>query len=444
MIFEFFIESFLTLPLLYAIMTTIIEFRFGKIRCFSVICLAICATLIMDGLMYMNGINTTDIYSFAWITTCVPSFLSLLYLSKYRGGSFLYAYLTECVVASITTTVSRIISYVFRWQFGFIPVMLHIALLAMIFILCWQMFRDKYFEAVRAQGKRWILYCLMPILCLIIWVMYTNSSTRLIDIRNKVDLPYSGYIYPLDIPVLIVLLTIVFYVVFLIMIIITSTHQADMKRLEIAALDFQSMALQVRLSVMEEKDESLRILRHDMRHHLYTLSGLLENEDYSEAQKYLGQLDDNLVQTKQGRFCSNVVINAIFSYYASKTQKEGIRFSQEVQIPENLPVNVMDIGTVISNALENAMNACMNQTAESGRFINIKFIQHKKQFVLNISNSFEGTIIFDSNGRPVSRSENHGIGSQSIYAFARKYDSNTDYSAKDGVFSFRIMFTETV
>jgi hypothetical protein len=444
MMFWFFIESILTLPLLYAIMATIIEFRFGKMRCFTVISLAICANLIMDGLMYMHGIGTTDLYSFAWITTCVPSFLSLLYLAKYRDGRFIFAYLTECVGASIVTAISHILSNLFSSQFDFLSVLLHITLLAVVFIVCRRMFREKLFEAASAQGKRWILYCIMPVLCLIIWTMYISSSTHLIDIKNKVNLPYAGYVYPQDIPVIIILLVVVFYMVFLILIVITSTHQADMKRLEIAALDLQSKALQERVSVIEEKDESLRILRHDMRHHLCTLSSLLENKDYNEAQEYLRQLNDNLEHTKQGNFCSNAAINAIFSYYASKAQIEGIRFLPKIQIPEYLPVDVMDIGAVISNALENAMNACMAQTAEAERFIDIKFIRHKKQFVLDISNSFDGIVKFDSSGRPASRRENHGIGSQSIYAFARKYNSNTDYSTKDGVFSLRIMFAEAV
>jgi len=439
-----FIESILTLPLLYAIMSTMIEFRFGKIRCTSVIAFAICTTLVMDGWLYLHGIGPADLYSYAWITTCVPSLLSLFHLAKYRDGSFIFFYLTECVVASITTSIAHILSYLLPWQYDFVPALFHIVLLAVVLLTCRCMFREKLFAAARTQGKRWILYCFLPILCLVIWAMYTGLSTHFIDIGNKVNLPYAGYTYPKDIPVLIVLMSFVFYMVFLILIIITSTHQTDTEHREKAALDFQSEALQERLSAREEKDESLGILRHDMRHHLCTLSGLLENKDYDEAQKYLTQLDCNLTKTKQVSFCSNSVLNAIFSVYTAKTQKEGIPFLLEVQIPENLPVDVMDIGAVISNALENALNACMKQAADAERFINVKFIQYKKQFVLDISNSFDGAVQFDSSGRPVSRMENHGIGSQSIYAFTRKYDSITDYCTENGAFSIRIMFTEAV
>lgn len=61
---------------------------------------------------------------------------------------------------------------------------------------------------------------------------------------------------------------------------------------------------------------------------------------------------------------------------------------------------------------------------------------HCQVFCADISNSLSRTVKFDTNQR-----ENHGIASQSIYAFARKHNVITDYSAQNGVFSIRIMFT---
>ena len=434
-------ESILTLPLLYAIIGTVVEFRFGKLRCRLIIGLAVCATICMD---YWFYINTGDLYSHAWISTCVPSFLSLFYLAKYRDGSFFFAYLTECVLASVATSLSYLFSYLLPWQYPLIPVLIHAALLAAMLVVCRCLFFNKVFEAERAQGKRWILYCVMPVLCLVIWALYTGSSARLLDTEHKVNIPYAGYMYPQNIPALFVLLTVIVYMLFLIFMIMRHTHLAELERQEKTALDLQSRALEKRIAEMEEKDENLRILRHDMRHHLSTLSGLMGSREYSQAQEYLRQLDRNLAQVKQESYCSNAVINAVLSSYAVKCKKEDIRFLVQVEISGDLPVDHLDIGAVISNALENALNACRKQSAEAERFINFQCIQHKKQFVLDISNSFSGTVEFDSGGRPVSPQENHGIGSQSIYAFARKYNATTDYSANNSIFSVRIMFTEAV
>lgn len=245
------------------------------------------------------------------------------------------------------------------WQSEAIPFLVHTAMLAGIFFVCRRFFRSRFFEAARYQGKRWLLYCTLPFICIAAWVMYNCSPTRLIDIGNKIYLPYAGYIYPNDIPLFIALLVMVFYTVSLILIIITTTYQAGKDREEKTALNFQSRALKERLFSLEEKDESLRILRHDMRHHFSTLSGLLDHQELSGAREYICQLGHNLMQVKQESFCTNAVINAIISYYAAIAKREEIRFSVQVQISDHLPMDDMDIGAVLSNALENAHNACM-------------------------------------------------------------------------------------
>lgn len=438
----YFIGSLLTLPLLYAIMATLVEFRFGRMRCFIVITLAICATVIMDFWQYMHGVSIVDLHSQAWITTCIPSFLSLLYLARYRDGSFLFVYLTECVLASITTTLSYILAYFLPWKSDIYPVVFHTLLLIGILFTCRKLFLRRYFEAAREQGKRWILYCVPPFLCIILWIMYNGSQARFMDIGNKIDLPYTGYLYRQDIPAFIVLLLFAFYLVYMILITITMTHNADTERREKTILNLQSRALKEQLSNLEEKDESMRILRHDLRHHLSTLSALLHSKELIRAQEYVSQLDSSLIQTKQESFSTNAVINAVISFYAGKAQSQGIRFSVQVRISDKLPVDDMDIGAVLSNILENAQNACMKQPVNIERFIEVKFIQQKRQFVLDISNSFDGTVEFDDSGIPVSQGQDHGIGSQSIFAFARKYDSIVDYSTESGVFTIRIMFTK--
>jgi hypothetical protein len=435
------IDSLVTLPLLYAIMGTMIEFRFGKRRRFFLIGLAISFTVFMDGWNYMQGTGIANLYSNTWITTLLPNFLFLLYLAKHRDGGFLFAYLTVSVIASIATFLSYIFAYLLPWQSDAIPFLLHTAMLAGIFLLSHRLFRGRLFEAARYQGKRWLLYCTLPLICIVAWVMYNGSSTHLIDIGNKIYLPYAGYIYPHDIPLFIALLVMVFYTVSLILIIITATYHADEDRREKTALNFQSMALKERLFSLEEKDESLRILRHDISHHLSTLSGLLENQELFRAREYISQLDRNLIQVKQESYCTNAVINAIISYYVETAKREEIRFSVLVLISNDLPVDDMDIGAVLSNTLENAHNACMKLPLDAERFIELKLIQHKSQYVLDVSNSYDGAVEFGDDGRPVSQREDHGIGSQSISAFVRKYHSSIDYSAKDGVFSIRIMFT---
>lgn len=135
-------------------------------------------------------------------------------------------------------------------------------------------------------------------------------------------------------------------------------------------------------------------------------------------------------------------MGAVVSHYAAKSLREKIRFSALIQISDRLPTEDLDIGAVLSNALENAYNACRRLTDDTERFIELKFILHRRQYVLDVSNSFDGAVAFDDNGRPISEKDDHGIGSQSIFAFAKKYNATVDYTVKDCVFNIRMMFSD--
>lgn len=234
---------------------------------------------------------------------------------------------------------------------------------------------------------------------------------------------------------------VVYYTVSLILINITITHRAQADHREKEVLYLQSRVLQDRLFTLKDKEASLRILRHDLRHHLNTLHELLQSGELGRALDYISQLDRNLVQIRQGFYCANAVINAVVSCYAAKAQSAEIRFSASVQITDYLPVEDLDIGAVLSNALENAQNACQAQPADTDRFIDLKFVSYQRQYVLDVTNSFDGAAVFDGDGRPVSQNRGHGIGSQSILAFAKEYSATVDYCAVGGVFNIRILFS---
>lgn len=436
----YFIESLLTLPLLYAILSTIVEFRSSKKKCLLVISIAVCATFILDFLMFLSGTSTSEMYSRAWITTCIPSFLSLLYLAKYRDLSFFFAFLTECVLASICTTLSSITAYYLPVKHNMLPIIVHVFFLTIIYLLCRKLFREKYYIASRAQGRLWILYCLLPLFSLIFWAMFRNSPTTTNE--NTVFLPYIGHIQPQILPMLISLLIIAFYVVVLIMYMIITTYGTYQEREAKNSLKIYLNSLNKRVIDIEEKNKSLRILRHDFRHHINTIRIMLKNDEKEKAYQYLVRFDKALSETTDKKYCLNAVINAVLSSYIAEAEASNISVDPIINIPEYLPIDDMDIGVVISNALENALIACSKQPASKRKHVDFKFIRHKKQYIVDITNPFSGTILFDDDGHPVSKEENHGIGSRSILTIAKKYNATVDYSTENGLFNLRFMFTE--
>ena len=97
-----------------------------------------------------------------------------------------------------------------------------------------------------------------------------------------------------------------------------------------------------------------------------------------------------------------------------------------------------DYATVLANAIENAINAAEKLEPEN-RLIDIKVIIAPK-FMVQISNTFQGDVEFDSDGIPVSHEDGHGFGTRSIVAFCDKNKAYYNFKTKDGRFILQIDF----
>ena len=206
-------------------------------------------------------------------------------------------------------------------------------------------------------------------------------------------------------------------------------------------LKMQEESIHNQAKILEENERKIRILKHDMRHHLQLLSALLKQNNYAEANALISQLGDSLESTKPIVFCKNPVINSALLVYISMAQEHNIEVISEIDIPEVIPWNSNDIGILFANALENALFASMKQE-ESKQKIHIITRYHDKKLAIIIKNRFDGDVMFDKNGFPLSTKENHGLGFLSISTIVTKYRAHVSCSHKDGWFSISFLFSE--
>ena len=98
----------------------------------------------------------------------------------------------------------------------------------------------------------------------------------------------------------------------------------------------------------------------------------------------------------------------------------------------------VELATVFANAIENAINACQKLRPDQRR-IEVKVLSSPR-FMLQISNTYAGKILFDENNIPVSREEGHGLGTRSIVAFCNKNKAFYEFKADLDYFRLRISF----
>ncbi|HEY5585752.1 MAG TPA: ATP-binding protein [Ruminiclostridium sp.] len=98
----------------------------------------------------------------------------------------------------------------------------------------------------------------------------------------------------------------------------------------------------------------------------------------------------------------------------------------------------MDLCVILSNAIENAVNACKRIPIANDRIIRIICKTKNDKLFIQIANSYEGTIIFVDD-MPISIEENHGLGTKSIAAVAQKYGGVYSFTTEDEVFKTSII-----
>ena len=189
----------------------------------------------------------------------------------------------------------------------------------------------------------------------------------------------------------------------------------------------------------EEKENHLKILRHDMKHLLIVVSQLIQNNENEKAITMLQEFEKDITDTKLTIFCNEPIINSVLEYYNHQCIQKNIKFYVQVDDFESLiKVPINDFAIVISNCLDNAIKA--TEKLKDNAFISFKLRNNKDRLVLQIKNKYANKIDLDENNLPTNREEEHGFGTKSIDQFVKANNLTLDYTITKNYFTISILF----
>ena len=208
----------------------------------------------------------------------------------------------------------------------------------------------------------------------------------------------------------------------------------------------QVHAIQERMEEVEQFYHGIRQMKHEMKNHMTNIKGLVRNGSYGDIEQYIDHMDESMnvfeLTTKTGNTVTDVIVND----KQKAAEKQGIQFQSEFSYPKSDGYNAYDIGVIINNLLQNALEAC-EKMAEGKRYIYLSGRQKKKFYVINVKNSFEGEVTFDTKTNlPLSTKGKdialHGIGLSNVKREADKYMGDVDIRAKKNEFSVTVLLQE--
>ena len=176
------------------------------------------------------------------------------------------------------------------------------------------------------------------------------------------------------------------------------------------------------ISLIKQNEKNIALLRHDMRHFFNNILNYIENEDSTQAKDYIHSITNSVDSTAIKKYSSNEIVNMILSSYETEIEEHEITFNYELNISKELPLDDVDLTSILSNGMENAVHAVTSQGVTNKK-IELEMSEKNGKLLISLSNTY-GTPPELVDGMPVTSEKGHGLGTQSIYYTTRKLNGN--------------------
>lgn len=138
------------------------------------------------------------------------------------------------------------------------------------------------------------------------------------------------------------------------------------------------------------------------------------------------------------RFCENRAADSVLGYYCALAKREDIPFRAQLDLPESLPVDEIDMCLVLSNLLENALDASL-RTVPDRRQIRVTAYLHAERLLIEVENAFDGEVMEKGGVFRSSKRKGNDVGIRSVRHIAEKTGGASTFTYQNGVFSARVM-----
>ena len=208
---------------------------------------------------------------------------------------------------------------------------------------------------------------------------------------------------------------------------------------------FETFSDKIRLKVMEEtarseeenykilqnNESELRELRHDMKNHIMMLHEYLGNNDTETALQHLKNIQGTLERISATVCTNNPAIDAAINIGARKAQAQNIEYTAQIVGDKKVNVEAADICKFLSNAIDNAIEACADCEK---KYVYIELNITENSVKIHIEN----TTKLKSNPLPLFTTKtdrkNHGFGMKNMKSVVKKYNGIMEHKISNEVF----------
>lgn len=190
---------------------------------------------------------------------------------------------------------------------------------------------------------------------------------------------------------------------------------------------------------LNKHQNELRIFRHDIKNRLFSLMALVKDGKSDKALQimeknlnWLEEMNSNIINS------GNPVVDAIIQAKLHVAKDKGISFQISTKLAEEIKMDELELGIVLGNALDNAIEAVEKSSEKGKKNINLTLMSTDNRISISISNPVDEDINTEKLITSKSDKEKHGYGIKSIKAIAQKHDGVVSFLCDNRVFNISI------
>ena len=144
-----------------------------------------------------------------------------------------------------------------------------------------------------------------------------------------------------------------------------------------------------------------------------------------ELTEYIGELWGHFEELQSSVKTGNAVTDVILSEIHDRCRNSEITFESRFVYPKELAINPFDMSVILTNALQNAVEA--SQDVEKPMILILSIVR-ERVFIINVRNKESKKAIINEDGIPdtTKPEPGHGYGLKNIRSIAQKYKGDLE------------------
>ena len=194
-------------------------------------------------------------------------------------------------------------------------------------------------------------------------------------------------------------------------------------------MSLEKQALEIDIKNREE----LMKIRHDLRNQLSYTDVLLKEGKYEEAKNYIHSLIEQKEEYISSFSCSNLFISGVVNLELTKAKIANKKIKFKVVVPPKLPFEEVDLLSLITNLVDNALENFVPVDAKD--VINVSIVTQQDYLRITAFNSVaDDKLKAHQSLKTTKRGKAHGYGTKIIKNIAKKYEGYATFTIENHQF----------